>query len=117
VANEIILGGKSKKITDLIISPASLGERLWLVDIQPAYEYGSDGRRTEKISGYRYVITLPDKQFEKVSVRIDGKKLLEKPDGYAEVRFTDLALSIFWSKNEYSVSCKATGIHLVNPKA
>ena len=41
---------------------------------------------------------------------------VSEPDGYAEVRFTDLALSIFWAKNEYSVACKAAGIHLVNPK-
>jgi len=33
------------RITDLIIDPKSLGEKLWLVDISPAYEYkNSSGR-------------------------------------------------------------------------
>ena len=27
------------KISDLIISPKSLGDKLWLVDVSPAYEY------------------------------------------------------------------------------
>ena len=27
------------KITDLIIDPRSLGSKLWLVDVSPAYEY------------------------------------------------------------------------------
>ena len=32
------------KITDLIIDPKSLGNKLWLVEVTPAYEYGKDGR-------------------------------------------------------------------------
>ena len=27
------------KLTDLIVSPKSLGDKLWLVDVSPAYEY------------------------------------------------------------------------------
>ena len=32
-------GGNAMKITDLIIDPKSLGSKLWLVDVSPAYGY------------------------------------------------------------------------------
>ena len=48
------------KITDLIIDPRSLGSKLWLVEVSPAYEY-KDNRRTDSITGYRYSIALPGK--------------------------------------------------------
>lgn len=41
------------KITDIIIDPLTLGSKLWLVDIQPAYSY-VNGHRTDTITGYRY---------------------------------------------------------------
>ena len=40
------------KITDLMIDPRSLGNKLWLVDVSPAYEY-KDNRWTDTILGYR----------------------------------------------------------------
>ena len=36
-------------ITDLIIDPKSLGNKLWLVDVVPVYEY-KDNKRTENIT-------------------------------------------------------------------
>ena len=33
------------KLTDLIVSPKSLGDKLWLVDVSPAYEYKDNMRR------------------------------------------------------------------------
>ena len=48
------------KITDLIIDPKSLGNKLWLVDVTPAYEY-KDNRRTDTVTGYRYAIAMPEK--------------------------------------------------------
>ena len=36
------------KITDLIIDPKSLGEKLWLVEVTPAYEYRNN-QRTENV--------------------------------------------------------------------
>ena len=40
------------KITDLIIDPRSLGSKLWLVEVSPAYEY-QNNRRTDTVTGYR----------------------------------------------------------------
>ena len=103
------------KITDLIISPASLGKKLWLVDVVPAYEY-QNNRRTDTVTGYRYSVAMPEKGLDKINVRIDGEKRMDAPDGYVEVRFDDLEVFIYWSKGDYHVGAKATGIHIVNPK-
>ena len=70
-------------IRDLRIDPASLGSKKLLVDISPAYEY-KDGKRTDNLTGYRYTVALPEHGLDKISVRIDGKQLIEKPEGYQE---------------------------------
>lgn len=104
------------KITDLIIDPKSLGNKFWLVDVSPAYEY-KDGKRTDTVTGYRYAVALPEKGLEKINVKIDGKQLLDAPEGYAEVRFEGLEVFVYWSRGDYAVGAKATGISLVNHKA
>jgi len=104
------------KITDLIISPESLGKRFWLVGVAPVYVY-QNGLRTDAISGYRYTVALPDKKLDRLDVRIEGEKLMDEPDGYAEVRFDGLEVFIQWMQGDYRVAAKATGIHLVNSKA
>ena len=71
------------KLTDLIVSPKSLGDKLWLVDVSPAYEY-KDGKRTDTVLGYRYSVALPEKGLDKVDVRIDGQQQAEAPEsGYS----------------------------------
>ena len=104
------------KLTDLIISPKSLGDKLWLVDVLPMYEY-KNGFRTDAITGYRYTVALPEKGLDKVDVRIDGQQQMDAPAGYVAVCFDTLEVSIYWYKGDYHVGAKATGIHLVNPKA
>ena len=104
------------KITDLIIDPRSLGSKFWLVDVSPAYEY-RDNRRTDTVTGYRYAVALPEKGLEKINVKIDGKQLLDPPDGNAEVGFTGLEVFIYWSNGQPQVGAKASGIHLANTKA
>lgn len=103
------------KLTDLIVSPKSLGDKLWLVDVSPAYEY-KDGKRTDTVLGYRYSVALPEKGLDKVDVRIDGQQQMDAPNGYEEVRFDNLEVFIYWSKGDYHVGAKATGIHIVTPK-
>ena len=100
------------KITDLIIDPRSLGSKLWLVEVSPAFAYVNN-RKTDTILGYRYTVALPEKGLEKINVRIDGDKRMEAPDGYVEVRFDGLEVFIYWSQGQPQVGAKATGIHLV----
>lgn len=104
------------KITDLMIDPRSLGNKLWLVDVAPAYEY-RDNRRTDTILGYRYAVAMPEKGLDKINVRIDGERQMEAPDGYVEVRFDNLEVFIYWGQGQPQVGAKATGIHLVNAKS
>lgn len=102
-------------LRDIEIAPRSLGQRMLLVDIAPAYEY-KDGRRTDKLVGYRYIVALPEHGLEKISVRIeDTSPPMEKPDGYAEVEFTGLKVGLYESQGHVQITAKATGIHLVNP--
>jgi len=104
------------KITDLVISPKSLGNKLYLVDVLPSYTY-VDNQRTDNITAYRYVLTLPDRGFEKISVKIEGPQLLEKPDGYAEVRAENMEVYVYWSQGDYHVAARATNITLVHAKS
>ena len=103
-------------ITDLIIDPKSLGNVLWLVDVAPVYAY-KDNRRTDTVTGYRYTVAMPDKHLDKIGVKLDGKQLVEKPDGYAEVQFSGLEVFIYWLNGQPQVGAKATGITLVNHKS
>lgn len=105
------------KVTDVKIDvPATVGNKLLLVDIKPRYEYDNN-QRTDKVAGYGYTVVLPDKAFEKLTVKIDGKQQMEITDGYVEVYFTDLELYIYWAQGQYAVGARATGIHAVNNKA
>ena len=97
------------KISDLIIDPRSLGETLWLVDVLPAYKY-EDGHRTDTVLGYRYVIALPERGLEKISVRIDGRKQMDAPDTYTAVRFDGLEVYIYWRDKVPQVGARASGI-------
>ena len=100
-------------IRNLKIDPTSLGEKMLLVDITPAYEY-KDGRRLDTVAGYRYIVALPEHSLEKLGVKIDGKQLLEKPDGFAEVEFTGLEVFAYEAQGKTQISARATGITLVD---
>lgn len=103
-------------ITELTIDKRSIGNKLWLVDVIPSYEY-KDNVRTDSISRYRYIIALPEKNLEKISVRIDGNQQIEAPEGYVEVAFQDLQLFLYWTKGGHQLGAKANSISLVNAKA
>ena len=104
------------KITDAIINPRTLGKKLILVDIQPMYEY-DNGRRTDTIKGYRYVVALPEHGFDKISVKIEGHQRVEKPDNYIEVTFEGLELFIYWMNGNYELGARATSINCTSAKS
>lgn len=74
-----------------------------------------DGRKI--ITGYRYTVAMPERSLDKISIKIDGKQQVEKPEGYAEVAFSDLEVFIYWLNGQPQVGAKATSISLVNTKA
>jgi len=99
-------------IRDLRIDPASLGAKKLLVDVAPAYEY-KDGKRTDTVTGYRYIVALPAHSLEKIGVRIDGKQLMEKPEGFVEVEFADLEVAAYESQGHVQFTAKASNISTV----
>ena len=100
-------------IRNLKIDPTSLGEKMLLVDITPAYEY-KDGRRLDTVTGYRYIVALPEHGLEKLGVKIDGKQRLETPDGFAEVEFDGLDVFAYEAQGKTQISARATGIQLID---
>ena len=103
-------------INDLRIDPASLGHRFWCVGVVPAYEY-KNGIKTDNVVGHKYLIALPEKNLEKIGVRIDGPQQLDEPDGYVEVAFDDLTIKPYVMNGKVGISYRAAGIHAVNAKA
>ena len=80
-----------------------------LVDIAPAYEY-QNGKRTETVTGYRYIVALPAHGLEKLGVRIDGKQLIDKPGEFVAVDFSGLDVRVYESQGHAMLTAKATGI-------
>ena len=99
-------------LRDVLISNASLGNPMLLVEVIPAYEY-QDKQRTDKIAGYRYVVCLVAHHLEKLNVRIDGPQLMEQPDGFVEVEFEGLEVRAYENKGVVNFTAKATGIYAV----
>ena len=98
-------------LRDLRIDPASLGNKMLLVDVMPAYEY-KDGKRTETVTGYRYVVCLVEHRLEKLSVRIDGPQQMEQPEGFVEVKFEGLEVTAYEIQGKIQFSAKAKSIRL-----
>lgn len=91
----------------------SLGVKKLLVDVAPAYEY-KDGKRTDTVTGDRYIVVLPAHSLEKVGARIDGKQqLMEKPEGFVEVKFSGPDVAVYESQGHVQITAKATGISTV----
>ena len=106
------------EIKNLIIdSLKSVGNNLVLVDVAPIKAYVG-GKRSDDISGYRYTVALPDRAFDKLVVKIDGKQKLDKPveGNYPKVVFNNLELSIYWTPEGHKVSAKADDIKAVEGK-
>lgn len=101
-------------IRDIRLDPSSLGDKMLLVDVMPVYEY-KDNKRTDNCVAFRYIIALPELRLEKIGIKIEGRQLVDKPDGFAEVEFTGLELSAYEKDGHTQITAKATGISLKNP--
>ncbi len=101
------------KVTDVCLdAKRTLGNKLWVVNVTPNYEY-RDKKRTENILGYRYETVLVERKMDKIPVDIDGPALLESPNGYYEVAFEGLEARIAWRNGDYYIAAKATGVKVL----
>lgn len=98
-------------IQDLIIDAnATVGKKLLLTEVLPSFKY-ENGKRTDEVNGFKYVVAMAERHLEKLSVKIDGDLQLEMPENdYPLVRFEGLELSVYRIANEYRVAAKAKSI-------
>ena len=100
-------------LSDLKIDPLeTLGEKMLLVGVVPIYEY-VDKKRTDNVTGFRYIVVCPKLAFEKVGVRIDGPQLVEMTESYFQVQFDDLEVLVYNIDRNVNITVKATGIKRV----
>jgi len=100
-----------------LIDPKSLGTKLWLTEVSTVYSYRNN-TRTDEIVGHKYIVALPDKNFEKIGIKIDGKKLIDAPEtGILEVKFDNLEIFAYSMNGTIQIGGRATNIALVNTKS
>ena len=82
-----------------------------LVDVTPVFAY-VDGKATDSVTGYKYVVVLPSFRYEKLGVKIDGEKLIDySPEqGAVTVKFDDLRLSAYDFNGKVGLSATASNI-------
>ena len=99
------------KLTDLVIDTTrTLGRKSLLTEVAPVYAF-ENGHRTDDIIAYKYDVVFPDAGFEKISIKIEGKKQIEAPaQGYTEVLLEGLDIFIYWRCGEYAIGARANAI-------
>lgn len=97
-------------LSELIIDPRSVGKRLFLVAVKPAYHYVNGQRVSDEVVGFKYEIALPDHHMEKISVRIDGDCQMKEPDSFQEVVLEGLTLSLYWTPQGHQIKATASKI-------
>ncbi len=101
----------------LTIDTSALGNTMMLIGVSSYYKY-QDNIKTDQVLGYKYSVILPEKSFEQMDVKIEGKKLLDCKAGESfRVRFTDLKVVPYvQNRNGYTkvaFSASASGVDLV----
>ena len=100
-------------LSELIIDPRSVGKKLFLVAVKPVYDYREGHRISDEPVGYKYEIALPEKNMEKLSVRIDGDCQMEEPESFQEVVLDGLQLSLYWTPQGHQIRATASKIRPV----
>lgn len=103
-------------IKDVVIDAyATIGKSCMAVGVTPAYAY-ENGQRTGTVIGYKYEIVMPERMFEKLSVRILGEQKLEIPENETPTVYLEgLTMKLYWSPQGYKISATADNIRLANP--
>ena len=97
-------------LSELMIDPRSVGRKLFLVAVKPAYDYKDGHRISDEPVGYKYEIALPEKHMEKLSVRIDGACRMEEPDSFQVIVLEGLKLELYWTPNGHQIRATASKI-------
>lgn len=107
-------------IPQVIVDPATLGDRLRLYGVYPAYEY-REGKKTTNLIGYTYLVACSGLGGEQLGVRIPGKQLLDQSAIDHLVHFDELDLRIYPSYlkgqrgiDAIGLKASATGISVID---
>lgn len=98
------------KLTDLVVANESVGSIFIAVAIVPVYEYISQ-KKTDKIIAQKVSIVLPQKQYEKIDVKVPIEGVQDELILNKEVIFEKLELYIYWYNNDYRIGARAQAVH------
>lgn len=110
------------KITDiqLTLEQVAHSTNVLLIDCKPVKEF-VDGKPTDKIVAYNYVVVAPQNKFANFSVKIEGASSLVSSEqiqsngGNIEVTFSGFIGRFFRSKTgDYLFTSKATGLEILS---
>ena len=100
------------KITDLKVEIGQFGKRMNLTGVEPYYIYEA-GKKTNKIEGFKYNVVLLDREYEKISVKIAGNRLLEEQEKYdIPIKFVGLEVGFYQDFTTKNLYLKATAKNL-----
>lgn len=101
------------RINDVVIDAnATLGSGLLLTEVIPVYAY-LDGKRTDTIVAYKYVLAMSERGFDKIAVKIAGPKQVESPvDDTPMVELEGLQVFVYYLNGKYNLGARATAISL-----
>lgn len=90
-----------------------------LIDITPGFDY-ENGKKTDIQSHIKYKTVFPDKDFEKIVVKVPGTKpilteeQLAQQKGKIKIKFKNLSGKFYRTSNgEHALSCKAEGVEVI----
>lgn len=84
------------------------------------YQLYVNGKPTDKVEGYKYLVVFPDNDYEKYEVKIKGDtplitdEQIKQKGGQLKVTLKNLTGKIYRTGNgEYALSCSADGIEVI----
>lgn len=96
------------KITDLKFELSQFGKRMNLTGVEPYYTYEA-GKKTDKTEGFKYNVVLLDRDYEKISIKIAGTRLIEEQEKYdIPVKFVGLEVGFYQDFSTKNLYLKAT---------
>lgn len=98
---------------NLKIDIACFGDGIILTGITPWYEY-VDGKKQNKLKGYKYEVAIPVLGFEKLAVKIRGNQQIEIGDDFPVVKFDGLEVTPYAIEGSLRLSAEAKLIEKVN---
>lgn len=84
-----------------------------LTDVSPVYKYENHAR-TDEIIGYRYTVACPYLDLEKVGIKVEGDKKVDKPaNGFPVVEFSGMEIKAYVINGNAQITVTAKDVKVV----